>query len=311
MRVSVIIPCYKDAATLGEALTSVFAQTRLPDEVILVNDASPETKQIVAVLADFPSVRYVVNKTNLGLAATRNAGVEAASGDVVSFLDADDELHPQKIELQLSVYRPRLAIACNNARIGNERGISQVEHFTGKVKCSVFKDAARVIRKTALTGASLMISRDDFLALGGYDEALRSCEDFDFWLRILDAGIRAVNISLPLYLYRINDAGLSRNLLNISYWELEVVKKYYMRHRLNGDQRLSETVTYGVWLFKHLVRYEQSRDPKLLEVTRHNIEKMIPLLFVRKLLLAIQKTGLARLCFLARERKSVKLRLSK
>lgn len=303
MRVSVIIPCYKDAATLGKALDSVFAQSRLPEEVIVVNDASPETNQIEVVIAAYPNVRYFVNNTNLGLAATRNAGVQAATGDVVSFLDADDELHPQKIELQLSVYRPGLAIACNTIRIGEERVVSDVEHFVGDAKYAVLENSSKLIKRNALTGASLMISRHNFLTLGGYDETLRSCEDFDLWLRILDAGIPALNIRLPLYLYRINEAGLSRNLINISFWELEVIKKYYARHRRSVLKRWGESLIFGLWLFKHLVRCEQCHDTKLLEITRRNIELVIPAALVQKLLLVAHNVGLARLCCLLKERK--------
>jgi len=295
MRVSVVIPCFKDSATLGRALDSVFAQSRPADEVIVVNDASPETSEIEAVLVAYPSVKYVVNAANLGLAATRNAGVHAASGEIVCFLDADDELHPQKIELQLSLYRPGRAVSCSVERIGDERGIDRVAPYTGEVKHSVLADSSVLVRRNMLTGASLMLSRELFLSLGGYDETLRSCEDFDLWLRLLDAGVPAFNIDLPLYLYRVNENGLSRNLLNISYWELEVVKKHYARHRRAGEQPSGEASTLVIWLFKHFVRYERCRDPRLIEATRRNLQLLGEWPLARGLLLVAQKTGLPRL----------------
>lgn len=96
-------------------------QSRPADEIIVVNDASPETKEIESVLAAYPQVKYIVNATNLGLAATRNVGVRVTSADIVSFLDADDRLHPQKIELQLSLFRPESAVSSGISRIGGER----------------------------------------------------------------------------------------------------------------------------------------------------------------------------------------------
>jgi len=305
MRVSVVIPCFKDSATLGRALDSVLTQSRPADEIIVVNDASPETNEIEAVLVAYPSVKYVVNAANLGLAATRNAGVHAASGEIVCFLDADDELHPQKIELQLSLYRLGRAVSCSVERIGDERGIDRVAPYTGDVKHSVLADSSVLVRRNTLTGASLMLSRELFLSLGGYDETLRSCEDFDLWLRLLDAGVAAFNIDLPLYLYRVNENGLSRNLLNISYWELEVVKKHYARHRCAREASLGEAVTLVIWLFKHFVRYEQCRDPKLMEATRLNLELLGQWPFARQLLLVAQIIGLPRLvCFLLANRRS-------
>ena len=295
MSVSVVIPCYKDSATLSRALDSVYAQTHAVDEIIVVNDASPETNAIVAVLAAYPGVKYIVNRKNLGLAATRNAGVRVASGDIVCFLDADDELHPQKIELQWSLYHPKRAISCNVMRIGDERGVDRVVFHHGEIRYSECGDSSRLVRRNTLTGASLFISRTLFLAHGGYDETLRSCEDFDLWLRLLDAGITVLNIEWPLYLYRLNEQGLSRNLLNISYWELEVVKKHYARHYRRGESPPDEGSTLALWLFRHFVRYAQCRDPKLLQNSRENLNLLEAWPLTRVALQLSLRIGLPRL----------------
>ncbi len=291
VRLSVVIPCYKDSTTLGKALDSVYAQTYAADEVIVVNDDSPETNAIEVVMTAYPQAKYVVNPRNLGLAATRNVGVRAASGDVICFLDADDELHPQKIEVQLSIYHPQRAISCKVMRIGEERGVDNVVRFNGDVRYTKWIDSSQLVRRNALTGASLMISRELFLAHGGYDENLRSCEDFDLWLRLLDAGIPVLNVEWALYLYRVNEHGLSRNLPNISLWELEVVKKHYDRHRCNGKLPVGEGTTLALWLFRHFVRYAQCQDPELLQMTRENLKLLEAWPFIRALLLFLQKIG--------------------
>ena len=86
-RVSVVIPCYRDAATLGRALASLQSQTKRADEVIVVDDCSPEGELIRQVIAGFPGTIYLRNAENLGLAGTRNRGLQEATGDVVAFLD--------------------------------------------------------------------------------------------------------------------------------------------------------------------------------------------------------------------------------
>lgn len=295
MRVSVVIPCFKDSATLARALDSVLGQSRPVDEIILVNDSSPEVNEIETILRSYPQVRYIVNTHNIGLAATRNVGVAAATGDVISFLDADDELHPQKIEFQLAVYRSDRAIACDVERIGDERGVGRVVSYSGKVKYSVCRSTSRYLRRNLLVGASLMISRNLFLSLGGYDEDLRSCEDFDFWLRILEAGVLVLNINLPLYLYRINEAGLSRNHLNISKWELVVVNKHIMRLKQRGEQMKDEALIMFVWLFRHSVRYEQCRDHRLLEAINLNMALLDRWPWMQKSLTLLREIGLTRL----------------
>lgn len=275
-RISVIIPCFKDAATLGRALDSVYAQTSSVDEVVVVNDKSPETEAVETVLRSYPQVIYVRNDVNVGLAATRNVGARTATGDIISFLDADDELHPQKIEYQLSLYRPDAAVTCRVKRIGDETGIAGIEQFSGACPYSTVTDSRSIIRRNRLTGASILISRALFMKVGGYDDSLRSCEDFDLWLRLLDGGIQVYDIHLPLYLYRVNEVGLSRNCLNISRWELEVVKKYFERHRQVGTPVPGEGTTLAFWLMKHLLRYEACLDRDLLEATARNIELLTP-----------------------------------
>lgn len=275
-QVCVIIPCYKDAATLSRALDSVYAQTHCIREVVVVNDCSPQTDQIEVILRSYPDVKYIKNTINLGLAATRNAGARAVTGDIISFLDADDELHPQKIEYQLSLYHPDIAVTCHVKRIGNETGIAGVEQFSGPCPFATVTDSRSIIRRNRLTGASIMLSRSLFLKVGGYDESLRSCEDFDLWLRLLDAGIQVYNIELPLYLYRVNEAGLSRNYANISQWELEAIKKYFYRHHQTGSTVPGEGGILAFWLMKHLWRYELCLDHSLIEATIENIKMLTP-----------------------------------
>lgn len=275
-RVCVVIPCYKDAATLERALRSVCTQSRPVDEIVVVNDCSPETLAIEEILTRFPEARYVKNQRNVGLAATRNIGVDASSAEIVSFLDADDELHPQKIEYQLSLYRPDIAVTCRVKHIGNEIGIAKIEQFSGACPYSTVTDSRSIIRWNRLTGASILISRALFLKVGGYDDSLRSCEDFDLWLRLLDAGVQVYDVQLPLYLYRVNEVGLSRNYRNISRWELEVVKKYFERYRQVGTHMPGEGTTLAFWLMKHLLRYETCLDRDLLGATARNIELLTP-----------------------------------
>jgi glycosyltransferase involved in cell wall biosynthesis len=292
MRVSVVIPCYKDAGTLARALDSVLGQSRPVDEIIVVNDASPESHEIEAVMGGYPQVRYIINSQNMGLAGTRNVGVEKATGDVISFLDADDELHPQKIQLQLNLYRSDCAVACSVARIADERGTDRVVSYKRVLKYSMVTDSSKQIRHNTLTGASLLISRELFLSHGGYDAELRSCEDFDFWLRLLDAGVSVFNIDMPLYLYRINAVGLSRNFFNISYWELMVVRKYLARCRQRGAPMKGEGITLFIWLFKHFVRYEQCRDARILVANIQNMALLDRSPFLKQLLIMLRLTRL-------------------
>lgn len=274
-RVSLIIPCYRDSATLARAIDSVNAQTRPVDEIVVVNDCSPETLQIEQVLHRYPSVVYVKNTANLGLAATRNVGIRVATGDVVSFLDADDELHPQKIEFQLSLLRDRAAVACGVRIIrGRQRtfpnpqylGIGEVRTVTGDT---------RLLFRNSLTGASLMASRELLLRVGCYDESLRSCEDFDLWFRLIEHGAVIFELKMPLYFYYFNPLGLSKNLQSISQWEIEVLKQHFSRGRNGQYSRSLQSIVWAAWSCKHFARAEIAGDKVLRKRTLENVQRLI------------------------------------
>src|SRR4029450_1113854 len=90
-KVSVVIPCYRQAHFLTEAIASALRQSYSNLEIIVVDDGSPDNTE--EVVRRFPGVRYI-RQRNQGLAAARNAGVRASTGDFVIFLDADDRLVP-------------------------------------------------------------------------------------------------------------------------------------------------------------------------------------------------------------------------
>lgn len=271
-RISLIIPCYRDAATISRALESVYCQTRPLDEVIVVNDCSPETDEIERILKSFPRVRCVTHSTNLGLAATRNTGVEAATGDIVTFLDADDELHPQKIELQLHVLGQNTAVTCAVRRIWSGQPVGEPAVYERVGAVQTVTAPGKMLLSNFLTGASLMIQKDLMLKMGGYDPSLRSCEDYDLWLRLIECGVIVRNIQLPLYYYHLNERGLSRDVANVSYWELEVIKRYYGRGQCEFLRSFRDRCIWAWWMLKHLARLEQTPNETLHCRTVSNID---------------------------------------
>ena len=101
--VSVIITTYNQSALIEETITSVLAQTRLPDEVIVVDDGSTDDTA-ARVKAFGGRVRYI-HQQNQGVPGSRNTGMSQATGDLLVLLDGDDVWHPQKIEFQVEAFR--------------------------------------------------------------------------------------------------------------------------------------------------------------------------------------------------------------
>lgn len=223
--VAVIIPCYNDSLTLDRAIQSVLKQTYPISEIVVVNDCSPFSPAIDDIVLQYPSINYIVNHVNLGLAASRNVGVKSSSSDVVSFLDADDEIHPQKIELQLGYLSPNSIVTSKLTRVPFTSNPTS-ELLPVITRCTYRQYSSRFLLyfSNSFVGASMLMHRSTFDDLGGFNSKLRSCEDLDFWFRSCYFGYNIRVIDSILYFYRLNDQSLSSSLVNISYWHTFVLR---------------------------------------------------------------------------------------
>jgi glycosyltransferase involved in cell wall biosynthesis len=301
LRVSVVIPCFRNAATIGRALDSINAQSRTVDEIIVVNDCSPESIEIEGVLAAYPGVVYLKNSVNVGPSASRNIGLSKASGDVIAFLDADDEYHPQKIAIQLMMLTPASVVTCRTQRFTAPVPRGSLVTYDAPVPSRLVNKVGTQIIRNTLPGAALMAYRELLLRFGGYDETLRAGEDFDLWLRLLHAGMVVNIVELPLYLYYVNDHGLSRNWLSISAWELEVLKRHALRtgHKGVADNWYWATI-WTWWLLKHLLRAEAVASRELVDQVIKSARLLESWPLHRALISFVGQTRVFRLFALAR-----------
>jgi glycosyltransferase involved in cell wall biosynthesis len=178
---AVVITTYNHARFLAEAVTSVLAQTRPVDKIIVVDDGS--TDDPAAIVAQFPTVQFL-QQENRGLAAARNVGLRTASTSHVIFLDADDRLLPMAIEVGLA----NIAVRRDCAFVyGGHRSISEHGQAIGADYVALMEGDAHLAmlrgNQIAMHGA-VLYRRDRLLEMGGFDEALRVCEDYDMYLRI-------------------------------------------------------------------------------------------------------------------------------
>ncbi len=186
MLVSVIIPCYNQAHFVGDAIESVLAQTWPQREIIVVDDGSRDDP--AAVVARHAGVR-LIRQANQGVSAARNHGLRVSRGEFLVFLDADDRLTPQALEIHLRHLqaRPDCAPDCVMAA-GHYREITADGKVLGtpKQRC-VTGDHY----KTLLGGgdcvwlpAAVLYRRAELEAVGGWNEARSGCADWELYMRI-------------------------------------------------------------------------------------------------------------------------------
>jgi len=178
--VSVVIPCYKQAHFLPEALKSVLAQTYSSVEAIVVDDGSPDNTAQVAAL--FPGVNYV-RQQNRGIAEARNAGFRASQGNYVIFLDADDRLMPDaaKRHLQCFAENPSAGFVVGDIDQIASDG-SYLSSPRWPVLTSGFYEELLKANHVANTIA-VMFRRGVLEAIGGFKTFFAPAEDYEMLLR--------------------------------------------------------------------------------------------------------------------------------
>jgi glycosyltransferase involved in cell wall biosynthesis len=177
--VSVIIPTWNRAAEVCAAIDSALAQTVRPFEVIVVDDGS--TDDTADVLARYGDAIRVVRQHNQGVAAARNAGIAAARGELLAFLDSDDVWLPRKLELQLQRFGadPELGLVHCGAQF--ENAAPRLAGMEGWVATEILRLDRDVI---VAHGSSIMMPRRVAEEIGGFDVRMRVSEDWDFCYRI-------------------------------------------------------------------------------------------------------------------------------
>ncbi|MGB5330398.1 MAG: glycosyltransferase family A protein, partial [Gammaproteobacteria bacterium] len=181
MRISVVIPSYNRRHTLQRALQSVFDQTSRVDEVILIDDGSSDGSSEM-VRQQFPGV-IVLKQPNLGVSAARNHGVARARYEWIALLDSDDSWLPQKIDQIRKAWKQQPDfVLYHSDEIWIRRGV-RVNPMQKHRKCGgwIFEQCLPLC---AISPSAAVIRKSTLESLGGFDENLPACEDYDLWLRL-------------------------------------------------------------------------------------------------------------------------------
>jgi glycosyltransferase involved in cell wall biosynthesis len=179
--VSVIIPTFDRAAWLGEAIASVLAQTYSHLELLVVDDGSHDaTPEMVQAFG--PALTYI-RQAHAGVSAARNRGVAASRGALVAFLDSDDVWLPDKVAAQVALLQQQPQVhACYTDEIWIRHGVRvNPKQIHQKHSGWLFEPS---LPRCLISPSSIMLRRTLWDHLGGFDERLPACEDYDLWLRL-------------------------------------------------------------------------------------------------------------------------------
>lgn len=255
--VSVVIPAYRNAQYVNQALESVRAQTFGDHETIVVDDGSGD--EFVSNYNIGDDVQLVRHACNRGPAAARNTGIREAKGRYVAFLDMDDVWLPGKLEKQVRAMEQDSAIGlvyCHCTLVDECLGDIPNQPRPKPITHHPFK---RLLKSNVIKSCSVVLVRREALdRCGAFDEQITGADDWDLWIRIA----RQFGVfmdPLPLALYRVHASQLSRHRTIMRASEVAVRERWlewatrempewlgWLRWRLSSDLgRLSKCQSVG------------------------------------------------------------------
>ena len=244
--ISVIIPVFNGEGTIRRALDSVYQQTFQDIEIVIVDDGSTDnTKKTIEAFFKNKALSFqYVYQSNQGPSAARNRAASLAKGDYLAFLDADDEWHPNKLELQLQQAR-----ALHSGFVAVSYTYETFSYgSTPKIVESQFNDF--LVRNRTSTPC-VLLSKQLFQEAGGFFEHQRYSEDYSLWLRVSKIEPLYTIIQPPLvrlHKHAYGASGLSSELWMMEKGELSNYKTMQLMGYINRFQ----FYVYGLW---SLLRY--------------------------------------------------------
>lgn len=226
--VSVIIPCYKQAHLLSYAIESVLSHKKIRTELIVVDDGSPDN--VAAVTERYRGNVIYVRQPNSGLSAARNAGIRHAGGELVLFLDADDFLFDNTLDAYVHVADkyPSAHVFCGGFRTVYADCTVLQEYQARPIPADPFHYLLKNCNQWPVH--AIAVRRHKLLEAGGFDNALKSMEDWDMWLRMASLGFNFVKVPIISAAYRQLPDSMSTNGTRMWRSGLTVLAKHAKAH---------------------------------------------------------------------------------
>lgn len=242
--VSVVMPVYNGATTIAQAVESVFRQNVSLELLVIDDGSTDQTAEILSAYQNRPNFYYLKNHHNIGAAASRNRGVQTASGEYIAYLDADDWWEDDKLEIQLEALQKTGRILCSSGReLMNPDGTP-----TGKyIPIKEIVSYRELLKHNSINCSSVLLARN--IAAEFPMEHDDSHEDYLTWLKILRKYGPAVGINRPLLKYRMSKGSKSGNKKKSAVMTYKVYR-YMGYNHLQCSLFFISYAIHGFWKYR-------------------------------------------------------------
>lgn len=257
--VSIIIPAFNAAGFIADALDSVLAQDFADYEIVVINDGSPDTPDFERALAPFSDRIVYIRQENRGISGARNTGIRAARGQLIALLDADDVWAPNYLSVQIAMLRadPTIDVLYPNALFFGD-GPEVGRDFMSVCPSEGDVTFESLLWQRCHVMVSVTVRREALERAGLFDEDLRSCEDFDLWLRMVRNGSRISYHREKLVYYRRRMGSLSSDPIWLLEHGLKVLDKFEAASDLLPNER--QTLTENICRFRAMLDFAKGKQ---------------------------------------------------
>lgn len=267
--VSVVIPCFNDGNNLLKCIDSILTQSYQNLEIILIDDGSDlKTKKVIRNLNS--KIDILIEQKNKGQSSARNEGIKVANGSIICLVDSDDSIENDFIEQCINNFNDGVKIVGSWLNIiGDDKKSRRI--FKPKGGC--LRD---FLFKNAISGAGILFLKKDAILIGGYDETMiKGWEDWDFNLRLMKLGGRAIVVKKPLYNYYKRKNSTTSNANSN---RLELLKFMYLKHadiyQSNFDEFACHVHMYYSKLNREKIIIKNSLEFKLGSILMKPLRKI-------------------------------------
>ncbi|MCA1990877.1 MAG: glycosyltransferase [Coleofasciculus sp. S288] len=288
--ISVVIPAYNAERTILETIKSVQQQTFSDLEIIVINDGS--TDRTLELLQSVQDERLkIFSYENGGLPVARNRGISHATGEFIAFIDADDLWTPDKLELQLAALQqhPEAGVAYSWTYFKYEEDEYSYADESNFFEGNVYADL--LVRNFLHNGSNPLIRKRAIESVGFFDPTLKSCEDWDYYLR-LAAKWNFILVPKSQVIYRQSLSSMTSKVEVMEKYLLIVIERAFQVAPLNLQFLKKQSLS---WVYKYAAQqYLKYGGHKLNDVKLATVKLTRAVLIQPKILLEEYTQGLIR-----------------
>lgn len=268
--VSIVIPCFNAERTIAEAIQSGLDQTYEQREIIVIDDGS--TDRSLEIIQSFGNWIRWETGPNRGGNHARNQGIQISQGEFIQFLDADDLLYPNKLEVMMpvAIAKGHEYLIASGWDLQKESSFSPAPHPLRYDDSDPF---AWCLKNTLQTSAPIH-RKDSLASVKGFDETLRCCQEYDLHLRLFANGLQLAIIDESLFVHRRQINSISADIVKILIGKRTVLSKLAKSEQVlqaTTDRRrqIADTIAHDA---RHLIRWSQWHEGKTSFQVARSIE---------------------------------------